>query len=162
MRHRGQFPWWGDPRTPRYHGPLGCLFRKGKAAHGPRHPAVQIPPRLVGFVSGSLLGFHGMDVGYAIWGFVSGVRTLFELVPLKDLTPVSQMFVVPSLSLVFGISVGVVFFFFFSLSLSLSFYLSLRCWGNPNPFWGLGFPLCLFILATHCVFHPYVMLYSYT
>ena len=29
-------------------------------------------------------------------------------------------------------------FFFFSLSLSLS----LRRWGNPNPVWGLGFPLC--------------------
>ena len=38
-----------------------------------------------------------------------------------------------SLSLVLGIFDGAVVY----LSLSL------RCWANPNPFWGLGFPLCL-------------------
>ena len=29
-----------------------------------------------------------------------------------------------------------------SLSLSLFLSFSLRRWGNPNPVWGLGFPLC--------------------
>ena len=61
-------------------------------------------------------------------------------------------------------------FFFCSRALSVvgmfvgdvfSLSLSLRCWGNPNPFWGLGFPLCFFTLDTDSVFNPYTKLDFY-
>ena len=64
---------------------------------------------------------------------VSGVEILFGLVPFKTSPLFALVFVVPSLfSFVVGMCVGDVF--------SLSLFL--RCWGTPNPFWGLGFPLC--------------------
>ena len=44
---------------------------------------------------------------------------------------------------------------FFSLSLSL------RRWGTPNLF-GLGFPLCFFILDTLSALDPYALLVTYT
>ena len=46
-------------------------------------------------------------------------------------------------------------FFFFFLSLSL------RRWGTPNLF-GLGFPLCFFILDTLSALDPYVFRFTYT
>ena len=84
LRHRGRFPWWGGFRTPRYHGPLGCLLRKRRAAHGPRHPAVIIPLRLC------LLGvrffvrcFLGICMVSCVGVLVFGVELLFGLVPFK-------------------------------------------------------------------------------
>ena len=49
--------------------------------------------------------------------------------------------------------------FFFSLVVGMfggdvfSLSLFLRCWGNPNPFWGLGFALCFFTLDADSVFN---------
>ena len=64
---------------------------------------------------------------------VSGVEMLFGLVPFRTSPLFALMFVSP---LSFFCCLVCSTTTFFSLSLSL------RCWGNPSPFWGLGFPLC--------------------
>ena len=63
---------------------------------------------------------------------VFGVEMLFGLVPFKTYPLFALMFVSP-LSF---------FSVWFVRRRSFSFFLSLRRWGNPNPVWGLGFPLC--------------------
>ena len=46
------------------------------------------------------------------------------------------------------------------------FYLclpfSLRCWGNPNPLRGLGFPLCFFFVATLSDFDPFILIRTFS
>ena len=125
----------------------GATPQKGRAAHGPRHPAVTSPPRqCYSCVRFRLLGFSGMLLGFmfgvlSLWGWYN-----VGLVPFKTCPLLGKLFVVLFFSLVvwlilsssFSLSLSLsLFLFLFSLSLSLS----LRCWGNPNPVWGFGFPL---------------------
>ena len=49
----------------------GVTPQKCRAAHGPRHPAVTNPLRLLSdFVSGFLFGVFGRDVSGILFGFV--------------------------------------------------------------------------------------------
>ena len=75
----------------------------------------------------------GIYVWFGCMAFlVSGIEMLFGLVPFKTSPLFALVFVVLSFfSFVMGMFAGDVF---------LSVFLSLRRWGNPNPFWGLGFP----------------------
>ena len=144
----------GGFRTPRYHGPLGCLLRKCRAAHGARHTAVTIPLRLcllgVCFFVRCLMDIcmRSCVVFLGLWG-----RDVVWFGDLQDL-PLVRFGVCRPLffSLVVGMFSGDVF--------SLSLFL--RCWGNPSPFWGLGFPLCFFALDADSVFNPYSKLRTYT
>ena len=114
----------------------GATPQKGRAAHGPRHPAVTNPPRQCYFcVRFRLFGFSGILLGFmfgvlSFWGWDT-----VGLVPFKTCPLFGKLFVVLS-----SFSGCLVDFVVVALSLSLS--LSLRRWGNPNPVWGLGFPLC--------------------
>ena len=117
----------------------GATPQKGRAAHGPRHPAVTSPPRqCYSCVRFRLFGFSGI-----LLGFMFGVLSLWGwdtvgLVPFKTCPLLGKLFVVLSF-----FSVCLVDFVVVALSLSLS----PRRWGNPNPVWGLGFPLCSLLLG---------------
>ena len=145
----------GSPRTPRYHGPLGRL---PKGAGRPMGPA-------------TLRWRFLRDFGMCIWVFVgyfrdfcwfffsvrcfvSGEGILFGLVPFKT-WPMSEILFVVSLSLSLSFCLSGLF------GGNVSLFLFLRRWGNPNPFWGLGFLLCLSNLATHYEFDPYVFTFSF-
>ena len=140
---------WGGPRTPRYHGPPGCFTRKSMADHGPRRrPAMSSPPNWF-FVRFFWDGCCFLVVRcFCLWGW-NAVR----FCALQDLTLACYNGCCP-LSLSLAVSCVRRRCFFLSLSL--------RRWGNPNPFWGLGFPLCLFILDADSDFDPYFLLLTYT
>ena len=48
LRHRRRFPWWGGLRTPRYHGPLGCLPKNAGRPMGPATLQCTFPWDFVG------------------------------------------------------------------------------------------------------------------
>ena len=148
LHYRGRFPWWGGFRTPWYHGPLGCLLRKCRAAHGPRHPAVTIPLRLcllaVCFFVRCLLDLCMVS---CVVFLVFGVEMLFGLVPFKTCPLFALVFVALSFFLSCCGDVRWRHFLSFSLSQVLG--------KLQTPFWGLGFPLCFFTLDADSVFNPY-------
>ena len=120
--------------------PLGTTVPWGDSPRGqgrpwPLHPEVTSPPRLCWFCVWFLLGFSGMDVGYSNWCSLSLVlECCLVWCPSGPDPCMPRCWLSLLFFFVFGIVVGVVFL--------LSLFL--RCWGNPNPFWVLGFPLCLF------------------
>ena len=111
-RFRGRFPWWGGLRTPRYHGPLGCL---PKSAGRPMGPATLSPETLLGLCSPCVcpfgfgeclfVGFRFRLEGCIMYGILcpSGPDSLFVL-----------MFGSPSFFVVWDFRHRC--FFFFSLS----------------------------------------------
>ena len=86
---------------------------------------------------------------------VSGVGIMFGFVPFRTCPLFALMFVSP-LSFLLFTSVCRRRFSLFLFSLSLSQVL-----GKPKPISGLGFPLCLFILATISLFNPHALLHTY-
>ena len=109
----------------------GVSPQKCRAAHGPRHPAVTIPPRLclIGdwffvrcFRDICLVCLYGM---FGLWG-----RDVVWFGALQDL-PLVRIGVRCPLFLLWLLGMFVDDAF---LSVSLSLSLSLRRWGNPNPF----------------------------
>ena len=76
-------------------------------------------------------------VFFCVVFLVLGVDMLFGLVPFKTCPLFALMFVSP---LSFFCCLVCSPTTFISLSFSFSLSLSLRCLGNPNPVWGLGFP----------------------
>ena len=138
-----------DPSVPRS---AGVTLQEGRAAHGPLHPAVTSPPKLCWFCVWFLLGFSGMDVGYSVWfSWSLGLECLVYR-PLGP-DPCMPRYMLSPLSLLCSV---------FSSAPFRSLSLSLRCWGNPNPFWGLGFPLCFFIMDAHYDLDPFVFTFSFT
>ena len=131
LRYRGRFPWWGNFVFLGTKVPWGVSSEEGGAAHGPLHPAMYK----------SLETFMALLAGFFVLVLVLFFACLFWVIrlsgwflfghsALQDSTRVGILF--GSLSLfLFGVFAGDVFFSFFFLS-SLS--LSLRRWGNPNPF----------------------------
>ena len=105
----------------------GATPQECRAAHGPRHPAVIIPLRLcmlgVCFVC---MVFPGYLYVFCVSFMVFGVGMLSGLVPFRT----SPLFALVLVSSPFFLLLGCSSAPFASLSLSLS----LRCWGNPNPF----------------------------
>ena len=80
-----------------------------------------------------LFGVPWVFVGFLCGFMVFGVEMLFGLVPFKT-SPCSLWCLLSSLSFLFvGMFAGDVF---------VRVFLFLKRWGNPNPVWGLGFPLC--------------------
>ena len=114
----------------------GATPQKGRAAHGPRHPAVTSPPRQCYFcVRFRLFGFSGI-----LLGFIFGVLSLWGwetvgLAPFKTCPLLGKLFVV--LSFFSGCLVD---FVVVALSLFLSLSLS-QALGKPKPRLGFGFPL---------------------
>ena len=85
---------------------------------------------------------------------VFGVGRLSGLVPFRTSPLFALVFVVLS---------------FFSFCWDVRrrrFYLclpfSLRCWGNPNPLRGLGFPLCFFFVATLSDLDPFILIRTFS
>ena len=140
LRHRGRFPWWGGFRTPRYHGPPGCLLRKRRAADGPSHPAVIIPLKLCSlgdcFLSRCSWVFNWLVVRVS-WSL--GLKCCLVWCPLRPAPLFALVFVV--LSFFSGCLVGFVDAVL-SLSLSLSFFLS-QALGKPKPLSGVWDSPCV-------------------
>ena len=114
----------GELRVPRYQGPLGCLLRRRRG--GPWAP----PPRDVqvpGDVHGSSCWIFCVGLGLVLCLFVLGYSSL-GLVLVWSFSPSRldpcRYFVWVPLSLFVWCVRRRRFFFF----------LSLRRWGNPNPF----------------------------
>ena len=119
--------------APRYHGPLGVSPQKRRAAHGPRHPAL----------NGSLGVVFGID-----WlgvGLFRGVRCWFFCVVFSSLGSESCLVWCPSRpgpclyccscpSLSLSLSLDFCLVCSPTPFLSLFLFLSLRCWGNASPF----------------------------
>ena len=83
---------------------------------------------------------------------VSGVgNMLLGLVPFRTRPLLAKVFVVLSFSLVVWLVSTTPF----------SLFLLSQVLGKPKPISGLGFPLCLFILATISLFNPHALLRTY-
>ena len=83
---------------------------------------------------------------------VSGVgNMLLGLVPFRTRSLLAKVFVVLSFSLVVWLVSTTPF----------SLFLLSQVLGKPKPISGLGFPLCLFILATISLFNPHALLRTY-
>ena len=112
----------------------GATPQKGRAAHGPRHPAVIIPLRLCLLDVCLLLGVSWVFVWLLVWvSWSSGLKCCLVWCPLRSAPCLLDVCVPSFFLLLFGT---------FADDVLVSFFLSLRRWGNPNPVWGLGFPLC--------------------
>ena len=156
----GRFPWWGgssEPSVPRF---SGVSPQKGRAAHGPRHPAVNIR---LGICKGLCpvccvviqLVFFRFDV--TVFSF-SGVG----MVSVVSALPILAYCLCPSFSLFVWFVRRCRVLSFFSLSLSFSLSFSQALW-KPKPLLGgLGFPLFFFVLAEHSALDPYFVIDTYT
>ena len=146
----GRFPWWGGPRTPRYHGPPGCLPRKSRAAHGPATLRCTVLRDLLGLC---LFLFCQVFLGWMLFSccalllslrlecclflcpsrpdpcLIQCLLSFFFFLWLFGMVADDFFFLSLSLSLAFQ-------FFFFSFSLSLS-----QALGKPKPVLGFGVPL---------------------
>ena len=151
----GAVPVVGGSSDPSVLRSPGATPQKGRAAHGPRHPAVIIPLRLCLLNVCLLLGVSWVFVWSPVWvSWSSGLKCCLVWCPLRP-APCLLDVCVPSLFLsLFGMFADDVFLSFSALPL--------RCWGNPNPFWGLGFPQCFFFMDTDFVFNPYTLLLTFT
>ena len=113
----------------------GATPQECRAAHGPLHPAVTNPPRLCWFC----IWFFVMSLWDGCWVLCVGFFLSLGLACCLFFCPSGPdpcrpgCLWSPLSFFVFGLFDGDVF---------LSVFLSFRRWGNPNPFWGLGFPLC--------------------
>ena len=137
-------PWGGSSRG-----------QEGRAVHGPRHPALHIPLRLVrGFdrlLCCALLVFC-VCVSFVLVISSWGLICCMVISPFRT-RPLSVRVFAPLLSLCLVGSPSTFFFFFFRF---LSFFV-LQVLGKHKPFSGLCFPLCFFVLAAHYVFNPFLM-----
>ena len=156
LRHWGRLPWWGGLRTPRYHGPPGCLSKRRQG--GPWAPppcGVNSPGKLSWSLSGICSGSSGcLSVLCEVFVISQGSVFLFWTVEPFTTRPVSGLYLPVPFFFLSGLFVDAV------CSLSLSLSLSLRRWGTPNLF-GLGFPLCFSILDTLLAIDPYIVPYTY-
>ena len=132
LRHWGRLPWWGGLRTPRYHGPLGCLSKR-------RQGGPWAPPPCGANSSGKLSrSMSGWCFGFFRFLFVlcdavvisqGSVLCLCSFEPFTT-RPVLGVCLRPSSSSsVWFVSSAT--FFLSSLSQAL---------GNPKPLW-FGVPL---------------------
>ena len=81
-----------------------------------------------------LLGVSWVFVWLLVWvSWSSGLKCCLVWCPLRSAPCLLDVCVPSFFLLLFGTFADDVF---------VSFFLSLRRWGNPNPVWGLGFPLC--------------------
>ena len=121
----GGFRWSGGLRTPRYHGPLGCLPQKGRVAHG-RSAVNRSPETLCGFCLAwfSVIGF---GVGFLFGLFVC----LGGRISVKDFLSFKTRPVFAMISVVLFIFLVVWYMCRHCRSLSLSRSLSGRR-GNTN------------------------------
>ena len=118
---------FSDPSVPRS---PGASPQESRAAHGPRHPAVSIPPRLCRVCVCFFVRFSGMDVRCSVCFFVSGAGImLLGLVPFRTRPLLAKMFVVLSFSLVVW------------LVSTTPFSLFLSGAGETQTHFGFGFPL---------------------
>ena len=93
-----------------------ATLQKGRAAHGPRHPAVIIPLRLCLLDVCLLLGVSWVFVWLLVWvPWSSGLKCCLVWCPLRS-APCLLDVCVPSLFLLFGTFADDVFFLSFSLS----------------------------------------------
>ena len=134
LRFRGRFPWWGGRQTPRYHGPLGCLPKRGQGGPWAPPPCIEISPGdFVYFVVGSVFGIRPRWWGVCLVFFVSGVGVLCSTLSPSRPDPCKIGHCV--LFFLNGICAGRRRRFFFVRSLSPSQVL-----GKCKPFGGLCFP----------------------
>ena len=118
----------------------GATPQKGRAAHGPRHPAVIIPLRLCLLNVCLLLGVSWVFVRLPVWvSWSSGLKCCLVWCLLRP-APCLLYVCVPSLFLsLFGMFADDVF---------LSFCSPSQVLGKPKPLLGFGFPL-VFLLHGH-------------
>ena len=132
LRHRGRFPWWrgsSDPSVPR--SPR-VSPKRGRAAHGPRHPAMNVPLGLCrGLCQFVVMLFRSFFALMIRLFFLTGwyVVGCFALQAPTRVWITICVLLFTSLCLVCSPTP------FLSLSLSSS-----QALGKPKPLW-FGFPL---------------------
>ena len=130
----GRFPGREEPLAPSVSRSPPRHLRTSGRPMGPATPYTQTQffrTNCFGFVW-LLLGLR-LVCGCCCSDFSGEIIRLFGFVPFRTCPLLADVFVVLSLFLwLFGCA---------RRRRLLSFFL-FRRWGNPNPFWGLGFPLC--------------------